>query len=98
MGSFRYRKEVEREIASGPAMVAVMQARAKDGEAFAKSIAPVETGAYRDSIQGKVEMTDEGAVAIVEAADPASFYIEVGTEDTPTFAVLQKTLDHLSEG
>lgn len=57
----------------------------------ARQLAPVETGAYRDSI--RVEDTPEGArlVAGGGAVDYAGF-VEVGTSDTPAFHVLVRAV------
>jgi hypothetical protein len=52
-----------------------------------KSIAPEDTGAYRDSIHIEI-----GADAVrVVADDEAASYIEFGTSDTPEFATRAKT-------
>jgi hypothetical protein len=53
----------------------------------AQAVAPVETGAYRDSIH--VEADLEGETAVAADVDYAVF-IEFGTSDTPTFAPLRR--------
>lgn len=57
---------------------------------YAKSIAPVDTGAYRDSI--KVER--RGSKVRVVWKDYKSHWIEYGTEDTPEYAIRAKTIEH----
>lgn len=52
-----------------------------------RSISPVRTGAYRDSIQVDV---DRDVVRVI-AADDAASYIEFGTEDTPEWACRAQT-------
>lgn len=59
---------------------------------YAKSIAPRDTGRYRDSIESHVEL-GAGWTAIVSAHVPYARYVEFGTVDTPTFATLRKALE-----
>lgn len=56
----------------------------------AKALAPVETGAYQDSISGVVGIEDGALVARVNAFDYKAWWIEAGTEDTPAFAPLAR--------
>jgi hypothetical protein len=46
-----FRRAFEEQVLCAPWMVAEMLKRAEAGAAYARSIAPVRTGAYRDSIQ-----------------------------------------------
>lgn len=55
----------------------------------AREIAPVATGAYRDSIHVEREGAD---VAVVAGTDHA-LYVELGTADTPAFAPLTRATD-----
>ena len=57
---------------------------------YARSIAPVDTGAYRDSI--KVQRRGDRVRVVWK--DYKSHWIEYGTEDTPPFAVRAKTIEH----
>ncbi len=65
---------------------------AEKGAAAARSIAPVASGAYRDSIH-----TDdsEGLPVRIVADDFKAGWIEFGTSDTPKFRVLGRTADAL---
>lgn len=54
--------------------------------ARAREIAPVATGAYRDSIHAE---RDGDEAAVVAGTDHA-LYVEVGTADTPAFAPLTR--------
>lgn len=60
---------------------------AQRGVDYAKSIAPVDTGKYRDLI----EVEDDDDEVYVAFNDEISAIIEYGTEDTPEFAVLART-------
>lgn len=59
----------------------------------AKSIAPVRTGAYRDSIEGIDGLEKSEVLGRVIAKDFKAHWIEFGTTDTPTFAVLRKAAE-----
>jgi hypothetical protein len=65
-------------------------ARARDGAEIARSLAPVASGAYRDSIEASVEKTGDGWKGIVTAGVSHAVYVEFGTEDTPVFATLRR--------
>lgn len=56
---------------------------------IAKSIAPVLTGAYRDSIH--VETDGEGSKVVADTE--YAVYVEVGTEDTTAFHVLTRAVE-----
>lgn len=55
----------------------------------AKSIAPVRTGFYRDSIVAVEAEGGKPGEWVVVANDPKAAYLEYGTSDTPTFATLR---------
>jgi len=52
----------------------------------AKSIAPVDTGAFQASIHAEVD----GLTAAVGSDIEYAVYLEFGTSDTPTFATLRR--------
>lgn len=64
---------------------------AEAGAEYAKSIAPVDTGTFRNSITAEEV---DGKWAIV-SDDPAASYIEYGTEYTPEHATFARTADHV---
>lgn len=64
---------------------------AEVGMAYAESIAPVDTGAYRSSF--RVER-GKGGVRIVND-DEGAAAIEFGSDDTPAFHVLSQAADHI---
>lgn len=58
---------------------------------FARSIAPVDTQAFQDGIV----VRRSGATGVgLHFTDPDSGVIEYGTEDTPEFAVMRRTIEH----
>lgn len=67
---------------------------AKQGVAYAKSIAPVAEGDYRDGI--RVGRLGNSGVAI-EFSDWKSHFVEFGTEDQEPNPVRTKTENYLGE-
>lgn len=98
---------------AGPASMAVREAllaEAKRGEAYAKTIAPVnktgkphqvsaghidEPGDYRDSIEGTVLFVRGEWVGRVVAKDWKAHMIEYGTAKMPKFATMRRTAGYL---
>ena len=70
-------------------------AMAKEGVAIARSLAPVDTGDYRDGIQ--VQQVGASGVAVA-FTNWKSRLIEWGTEDTPEHAAAAKTAERLRNG
>jgi hypothetical protein len=58
-------------------------------EARAKALAPVRSGEYRDSIHTSLE---DGRIVVAADVEYAVF-VELGTSDTPTFAVLRRAVE-----
>lgn len=68
---------------------------AREAAAYARSIAPVDEGDYRDGIQ----VGHRGASGVgVEFTDWKSHIIEFGSEDTPEFGIIARTADHFRSG
>lgn len=60
----------------------------------AVGIAPVDEGEYRDGLEAEVTRDEAGRwVGLVIATAAHSRFIEFGTEDTPTFAVLRRSIE-----
>ena len=72
----------EARAALGEQLMQVAQAV----EQTARGSAPVETGQFRNSF-GVEGSAGAGRIAVVNT-DPAAFYIEYGTSDTPAHATL----------
>lgn len=89
-----------RQVLTAGFMLAAMQARAEAGAQYARSIAPVETGAYRDSIDASayIRHGDPGdpdglrAVGRVEAGTDHAKDVEYG-RDGKGHRVLGRALD-----
>lgn len=77
-------------IASSADLVAALKAVAEEAASNARAVAPEDSGDYIDGIGVDAGLEDGKALARVNADDPASGYIEFGTEDTPTFAPLTR--------
>jgi hypothetical protein len=78
-----------KQLSVDPMMMAMLAQAAAQGATNARAIAPVETGAYRDSIHPE---TEPGRGLVVADIRYASF-IEFGTSDTQTYAVLRRATD-----
>jgi hypothetical protein len=68
----------------------------KEIEQVAKATAPVDTGAFRNSIKSEVEFDGIIPKGTVYADIRYAVYLEYGTTDTPTFATLQKAADSVT--
>lgn len=75
-----------------PEVIEAEKQLAQEAVDFAQSIAPVETGAYRDSIHVSVNGTK---VAMV-SADPKAHWIEYGTERMQESAVFARTEEEIN--
>ncbi len=73
--------------------------QAAEGEAYAKSIAPVLTGRYRASIYGRVGTRTEGGkdFPTVEIGATVDHAIEVEFQAPARHHTLLRTFDHLKE-
>jgi hypothetical protein len=89
------------QVLAAPWMQALVLAQAEKGAAFAKSIAPVDTGHFKDSIEAdvyirripKLDTPGPGrAVGRVTANDPRADVIEHGTAKTPRHRTLGRSL------
>lgn len=87
-------------------MQELMLAQAQKGAAFAKSIAPVETGHFANSIEAdvyvrrlpRIDTPGPGrAVGRVTANDPRAEWIELGTSKTPAHRTLGRSLDVMGQ-
>ncbi|MFF9210478.1 MULTISPECIES: HK97-gp10 family putative phage morphogenesis protein [unclassified Streptomyces] len=71
-----------------------VQDTAERGRDFARSIAPVETGKYRDSIEVRKDGDEAEIVSDVDYAP----YIEYGTRHAAGQHIFGRTLDALKSG
>lgn len=62
---------------------------------YARDIAPVDEGEYKDGIDGDVVFRNGAWRGRITARDFKSRFIEYGTVDTPKFGVLRRTREHL---
>jgi len=77
------------QIEVSPEMQAALMVAAERGAENARAIAPVETGALRDSIHAE----SAPGRAFVIADVPYAVFVEFGTSDTPMFAMLRRGTD-----
>ena len=92
---FKYNPAATALLARTVAMVETLGAKADEGAEACRSIAPVLTGDYRDGIVGESGLVKGMAAGRVNAHDFKSHWIEFGTTDTPTFAVLRRGLESI---
>jgi hypothetical protein len=85
----------EKQIASSAEMAGAIGHYTEQGADGARDVAPVLTGAYRDSIE--TEMGTEGGmvVGVFRATVDYAGWIEFGTADTPAFAPLRRGIDRI---
>ena len=74
-------------------MAEAMGAQAKAAAVAARSIAPVATGDYRNSIEGESGVEGGKAIGRVSARDFKSGWIEFGTSKWAAHAVLRRAID-----
>lgn len=87
--------DIDEYLESSPEVLAGKLELAGEVVDYAQSIAPVDTGAYRNGIRARrYGKTGVG----IEFSDEKSDLIEYGTEDTPEFAVRQRTEDYFRSG
>lgn len=86
-------KEILYAVNGDDAVIAAKLALAQQAAEYAKSIAPVETGTYRDSIH----VRQGGATVWVGFEDPKSHLVEYGTNTSPELAVRAKTEERFNK-
>ena len=86
--------DIDGALENDDAIIAYELAVAKQAAEYARSIAPVDEGEYRDGI--RVGRRGNRGV-VVEFSDYKSHWVEYGTEDTPASAVRAKTEDRFNE-
>ncbi len=96
MGLFKFNPRIIPAIATHPVVIAQLKIKADTVAERARAIAPVRKGDYRDGIKSESGIVDGMGVGRVNANDFKSIWIEAGTTDTPTHAVLRRALDGLS--
>lgn len=86
--------DIDDALENDDEVIAYKIAVARQGVQYAKSIAPVEDGEYRNGI--RVGRVGNNGVAI-EFSDYKSHWVEYGTEDQEPNPVRARTQNHLSE-
>lgn len=90
------------QLANGPEMHALLRARAEDGAAWVRANAPVETHAYRDSIQvsdlGRGGPRRDRAALQVAATAPHAVFVEQGSHGRPGLRLLARSVDVIERG
>jgi len=88
---------LEAELEHSAEVKRALKEQADRGAVVAKAIAPVLTGAFRDSIH--VEEQGDGYAIVADSHDnenePDAAYIEFGTSDTPAHHTLADALQSL---
>lgn len=98
MAQIRIDKKMFAEITKSDPVQAELKKRADEAAVYARSIAPVETGAYRDSIEVVAVDYPERSGWRLQATDYKAVWVEYGTETLPAHAVFEKTRDHVEGG
>lgn len=86
---------LRKHIADDESITEAKLVMAREAAEYARSIAPVDEGDYRDGIQ----VAHRGASGVgVEFSDWKSHIIEFGSVDTPEFGVIARTAEHFRNG
>lgn len=78
-GKMKWNNAFFPRLGHSPQVTAILRRKAEAVAARARSTAPVDTGAYRDSIRVEIKSTATRNVALVIAADQASMFVESET-------------------
>jgi hypothetical protein len=78
------------ELGRSKGVLNAMVENAERAAAEARSIAPVDSGDFQDSIHVEVSSEGNQPEAQVVAGVDYAVYVELGTSDTPTFATLRR--------
>lgn len=87
------------EMLKSPEMQAAMLRKAVKVRDRAAEIAPVDTGAYKASLEASsgIEADGKRAYGRVTANVPYAFQVEYGTHDTPRHRTLGRALDAVKD-
>lgn len=91
LSDFIPQAKIDAHLANDEDILAGKMALAQEVVDYAQSIAPVDSGDYKAGI--RVRRYGKSGVGI-EFSDDASSFVEYGTEDTPEFAVMRKSIEH----
>src|SRR4051812_7768685 len=81
------------EIQRSPAMAAFLKTHVEAAAEYARSIAPVESGDYRDGIEADVGVVGPLAEGRIIGNDWKTIWIEKGTSERAAHAVLRRAAD-----
>lgn len=93
MSSFKKAPGMEARLSRSPQVGQALLARAEAGAKAARSLAPVDTGAYREGIQAEAGLEGPTMMARINAYDYKSHWIEFGSLGRPAKAVLRRACD-----
>lgn len=86
--------EIDAHLEGDPDIIAGKLELAQDAVEYAKSIAPVDSGDYRDVIVARRHGRGVG----IYFTDEKSNLIEYGSEHNPEYAVQRRTEEHFRNG
>ena len=91
LSDFIPQAEIDAHLANDEDILAGKMALAQEVVDYAQSIAPVDSGDYKAGI--RVRRYGKSGVGI-EFSDDASSFVEYGTEKTPEYAIMRKSIEH----
>ena len=91
LSDFISQAEIDAHLANDEDILAGKMALAQEVVDYAQSIAPVDSGDYKAGI--RVRRYGKSGVGI-EFSDDASSFVEYGTEHSPEFAIMRKSIEH----
>lgn len=91
LSDFIPQDQIDDYLATSPEVLAGKLELAREVAEYARSIAPVDSGEYKDGI--KVRRYGRNGVGVVFTADHSNI-VEYGSEHSPEYAVRRKTIEH----
>jgi hypothetical protein len=80
-------------IQRSPGMAAFLKAHVEAAAEYARSVAPEESGDYKDGIKSDVGITGNLAVGTIYGEDWKTIWLERGTSQQPALAILRRGAD-----
>lgn len=90
---FRENKNIGNLLQKDEKILAPIQEKVEDAAEIARGLAPVVTGAYRDSIAADQVLDGDKLISRLFATDFKAHWIEFGTSRMPAMAILRQAME-----
>jgi hypothetical protein len=86
------------ELLAQPGVTAYLRARAEEGLVFARTLAPVKTGRYRDSLHVTQFTNSQGEQVVAFGSSSFAWhFVEYGSPHSPPRRVLSNAAFHVAD-